>query len=236
MNKLVIAAILLLSNWSSFVISGTTEDEELRMRKLAMKAYFKSDGLDVFWLDAKTLKASQCNLDFMNQVKSHVDKSRNDTEMIELYELLEKHIIEFCQAEFLYECGAIHDVCSPESDCGELTKGYLKVLAPDSHWHRRLPVTVAQILHRGRGPGIESVDEFRQVLVEQNPCRGLFEKIADEEMQDYMLLVEMVADSEYHSRFQQLHQQAADKVFACKELSTTDGLLQKAFQAYKIIV
>lgn len=97
-------------------------------------------------------------------------------------------------------------------------------------------MTVARIIHGRWGPGIASVDDFKQEYVEHNPCRGIFAKIVEEKMQGYLVFIEMIADTKYHDRFREIHQKAADKVFACKQLSTTNRLMQEAYDAHKIII
>lgn len=85
--------------------------------------------------NAKTHRISQCNLNYMNRMKIEAYQMKDHQEIAELHQLMERHILDYCQREFQHECSVIHKICSSDSDCGELTKGFLMVLEDGSHWH-----------------------------------------------------------------------------------------------------
>lgn len=177
----------------------------------------------------------KCSPDYYDRLLDNFNDigGSEDPNMVQMYQLLDKRIMHFCDRQFLPYSKRITDLCKPGSECDRVTNGYKLNAYPDHNGDITMARSVAQIMMRTVGAGIGSPEQFREVYFNEGPCSAIFQSLDQRYMRDYRdYFLSLVLLPSYYVDFDSQHQQAANIVAACNHIQMTNGLLEAAYNHY----
>lgn len=209
-------------------------DEHIVLSQLVRMAE-RSSSNGGFWSSTLKKSADKCSPDYYDKLLANFNDimGAQDPNMVQMYQMLDKNIVHYCDRQFLPYSKRITDLCKPGSDCDRVASGHKLTADWDQAAANTMVQSVAQVMRRTAGAGIASPDQFTQVYLNRGPCSAIYHTLDQRYMRDYrQYFLSLVSLPNYYVDFDRQHQQAADIVAACNRIQTTTGLLEAAFNYY----
>lgn len=186
---------------------------------------------DDFWTSAVTNTREQCSAHYFGLIADNFQPLADDGDMVYMYHLLDQHIMDYCDQEFMPYSRRITDLCPEGSDCFRVTEGFQLHAYRDEDDEEAMAHAVAQVMYE-EDDDIRSADEFEEVYLTRGPCRVIYNAL--ELFVGYsQTFLTLISQPAYYDRFDGDHQQAADVVGACNHIQGTDGFLRQAWNHYR---
>lgn len=225
MNKLT--ALLVLMHVVAAASVRLTRQQHQRLAHLLNTAG-QLTGND-FWTLAIENNVVQCSASYFEALSYNANQVPDDTNMIEMYNLLEQHILHYCERKFMAHSRRLIVLCPPGSPCARVTDGFQLNEYRDDNEDETLAYTLAQVMQE-IDDDISSFDQFEAVFVQRGPCKAIFNNLP--RLGRYRHFYTLISQPTYFERFDADHQRAANIVAACNHIPTTNGLLSTAYGYY----